>query len=341
MRSLRRPGLAAVGALAVGALVGCSAEGGLEPSDGLGDADGAEVGKDVGLADVAKDAPGEASSDGAADAPGVDPTRAFLHADLWSTFWNDRTRCGAERTFLEICKRRGEGDCSNEQKAWDVCDPTRIVYGQVGPEKSGEPLCQRSTLPAVGGCEAKKYDFDQLRFRWYGAEWEGNWGFATLKLFEDGKDFRGTGETLAFSSIPNAAQSAMAGIADHGLGHGCVLHGVTTGDDKYKKPFGAFAWIEVPTGRPMTIASVASTNFGDKPFAGCNRGAATQAPWITGARGAQLGCVHVLEKVVFSPGKHYFLQYGKLTEVSGPPKVVIDGFALAGLDVTAPSACKR
>ncbi len=321
-------------------LLGCSASGGGE----LAALDGGPPASDsAAIDDAAEDsavAP-EASSD--SSAPPADSgtgARAFLHADLWSTFWNDRTRCGAERTFLEICKRRGEADCANEQKAWDVCDPTKTVYGQVGPEKSGEPLCQRSQFPAVGGCDAKAYDFEKLRFFWYGAEWAGNWPWATLKLFEDGKDIRAGGETIAFSSIPNAAQSAMSGIANHGLGYGCALRGVTTGDDKYKKPFGAFAWIEVPTGRPLTIASVSATNFGDTAFAGCNRGAATQSPWITGARGAQLGCVHVLEKVVFSPGKHYLLQYGKLTETSGPPPAIVAGFKLASIDVGTPSACK-
>jgi len=314
-------------------LLGCSADGGGDVAV-VDDASSADVGTSAdattsdttGTVDVARDL-------------GPPSTRAYLHADVWSTFWNDRTRCGAERTFLEICKRRGEADCSNEQKAWDACDPTKIVYGQVGPEKSGEPLCQRSLFPAVGGCDARVYDFEKLRFYWYGAEWEGNWPWATLKVFEDGKDWRGAGETIAFSSIPNAAQSAMSGIANHGLGSGCALRGVTTGTDKYVRPFGAFAWIEVPTGRPVTLVSVASTNFGDKAFAGCNRGAATQSPWITSARGATLGCVHVLEKVTFQPGKQYLLRYGKLQEIAGPPADLTKVFESVSVDVRTPAPC--
>ncbi len=276
---------------------------------------------------------------------GVDATtgepdaRAYLHADLWSTWWNDRTRCGAERTFLEICQRRGE-DCSLYMQAVAACDPAKIVYGQVGPEKQGEMLCQRGKFPDIGGCVASAYDFDALRFYWYGAEWQGNWPVATLKVFPAGVDWTGGGELVALSNHPGKAQAAMAGIDNHGLGFGCVMPG-SDGDDRYQIPFGGFAWVEVPTGQPVTVVGAGATNFGDMPFAGCNRGQKTQDPWITGAPGAMLGCVYVVENMVFEPGKHYAWRYGQLVEVAGPPAELVAGFALPelGLDVTHRDAC--
>jgi hypothetical protein len=281
------------------------------------------------------------------DAPAADTGSphgpAFLHANLWSVWWNDRTRCGAERTFLHICNARGEPDCSLYQQAYSACNPAQIVYGQVGPEKQSEPLCQQSQYPAVGGCVASKYDFTKLRFWWYGAEWQGNWPVATLKVFAQGQDWKGGGELIALSNVPGAAQAAMAGITNHGLGFGCAMPGVTSGADKYKKPFGGFAWVQVPTDTPVTVAALAATNFADQAFAGCSRGAATQTPWVDAPSGAVLGCVYVQQNVVFKPGRHYYWQYGKIAELgtTAPPKELVDGFALpaVGLDIRTKSAC--
>ncbi|MCA9638372.1 MAG: hypothetical protein KC420_20220, partial [Myxococcales bacterium] len=268
--------------------------------------------------------------------------RAYLHADLWSVWWNDRTRCGAERTFLEICQRRGDA-CSQYQAAVDACDPNMIVYGQVGPEKQGEQLCQRGKYPAVGGCVASAYDFNTLRFYWYGAEWQGNWPWATLKIFPQGADWTGGGELVALSSLPGYTQAAMSQIQNHGYGYGCAMLGTTQGDAKYLRPFGGFAWVEVPTNTPVTLAAAAAPNFADQAFAGCNRGEATQDPWITDAPGAQLGCVYVQENMVFEPGKHYVWRYGKIEALAsaGPPPEVIAGFALpeVGIDVSKRDAC--
>jgi hypothetical protein len=288
---------------------------------------------------AAGDAGASASPASDAQAPAPDDA-AYLHADVWSVWWNDRTRCGAERAFLNICKARG-GDCSTHQQAVDVCDPHQIVYGQVGPEKQGEELCQRGKFPDIGGCDATQFDFEKLRFWWYGAEWQGNWPFATLKLFHQGQDWKGGGEIVAYSSLPGAAQAAMAGTTNHGLGHGCAMLGKTSGDDKYRRPFGGFAWIEVPTDTVLTLAVAAGTNFADQPFQGCSRGSATQTPWIAGAPGAIYGCVYVLENLSFAKGKHYFWQFGKLVEVPGPPQAVIDGFALpeVGIDVQTKAPC--
>lgn len=280
------------------------------------------------------------ATSGTTGAPADD--RAFLHVDAWSVWWNDRTRCGAERTFLEICQLRG-GDCGLYEQAYAACDPGKIVYGQVGPEKQGEALCQRSKVPAIGGCVAADYDFDALRFSWYGAEWQGNWPVATLKVFPQGVDWKGGGELIALSNLPGAAQAAMAGIDNHGLGTGCAMLGVTEGDDKYLRPFGGFAYVEVPTGVPVTVAVMAAGNFADQPFQGCSRGAATQDPWITGAPGAELGCVYVLADVVFTPGKHYAWRYGQLGELPAPapPPELVAGFALpeVGVDLYGPDAC--
>ncbi len=288
------------------------------------------------------DATGDATSSGGVtgDATTGEPDpRAYLHADLWSTWWNDRTRCGAERTFLEICERRGEA-CSLYQQAYAACDPSKIIYGQVGPEKQGEALCQRGKFPAIGGCVASAYDFAALRFYWYGAEWQGNWPVATLKVFPAGADWKGGGELIALSNHPGKAQAAIAAITNHGLDYGCVMPG-SDGDDRYLRPFGAFAWVEVPTGQPVTVVGAAATNFGDMAFAGCNRGQATQDPWVTASSGAQLGCVYVVENMVFEPGKHYAWRYGQLVEVAGPPAEIVAGFALPelGVDVGDRDAC--
>ena len=310
--------------------------GGESATDGAADAT-ADDGTGPGPAD-------DSAGDGASTGGWVpDPNGpAFLHADVWSTFWNDRTRCGAEVTFLEICQRRGEADCSLYESAVAACDPNMIVYGQVGPEQQGNDLCSRGPYPDLGGCIAADYDFETLRFWWYGAEWQGNWPAATLKVFPQGADWTGGGELIALSNLPGHAQAAMSGIDNHGLGYGCTLTGETSGDGAYQKPFGAFAWIEVPTDAPVTVVTAAATNFGDQPFQGCNRGEATQQPWVTGSEGATLGCVYVLD-FQFEPGHHYHWRYGQIVELDAPspPPELVEIFADAtvGIDVSMPAAC--
>jgi len=65
---------------------------------------------------------------------------------------------------------------------------------------------------------------------------------------------------------------------------------------------------------------------------------------VTSAPGAVLGCVYVTENVVLQAGKHYFWQYGKLTELPtpAPPKLIVDAFNLpgVGVDVTNKNNCK-
>lgn len=70
----------------------------------------------------------------------------------------------------------------------------------------------------------------------------------------------------------------MAGISNHGMNSGCSMPGATRGDAAYRTPFGAFAWVEVPTDQPVTVVGAPASNFGDQPFAGCNRGTVTQDP---------------------------------------------------------------
>lgn len=316
-------------------------DGGGWPDTGLDESDGGSA-----EASATTDAqwPSQGDSGGSKDAPSdvipcIGP--AFLHADLWSVWWNDRTRCGAERAFLHQCNNMPGKDCSLYEQAWAACDPWHVVYGQVGPEKQGENLCSRGKFPEVGGCDATRFDFDLLRFWWYGAEWQGNWPVATLKVFPEGADWKGGGELLAFSNVPGATQAAMAGIDNHGFGFGCAMLGQTSGEDKYRRPFGGFAWIEVPTGQPVTVVAASGTNFADQPFQGCQRGGATQDPWINGAPGSVLGCVYVQEGVTFEPGHHYLWQYGTVTQLSAaaPPKELVDGFAMTGVDVQTRDAC--
>ncbi len=268
---------------------------------------------------------------------------AYLHVDVWSTWWNDRTRCGAERAFLEMCQNMGGLDCSLYQQAYDVCDPWKIVYGQVGPEKQGEELCQRGKLPDIGGCVAAQYDYDALQFYWHGAEWQGNWPVATVKLFAAGADWTGGGELIAFSNMPGFAQAAMPGIQNHGLGYGCAMLGTDQGDERYLRPFGGFAWIQVPTGEALTVVGASASNFADQQFQGCSRGEVSQDPWISGAPNAELGCVYVIESMTFEPGHHYLMRYGAITDLGadGPPQLIVDGFALpeVGLDVSTRDAC--
>lgn len=356
--------MATVGALAA-LLVACASGEGL-PGDRRGDGGSSDGGPPEGGADAfaALDGGPDAAVDGAApsdaapDAPPPPDERAFLHANLWSVWWNDRTRCGAERTFLEICQRRDE-DCARYQASVDACDPNLVVYGQVGPEKEGERLCQRGPFPDFGGCDSRDYDFSRLGFWWYGAEWAGNWPVATLKVFEAGGGGDATrylGDGLAAASnLPHHAQAAMASVDNHGLdadGDGarepgaCVMPGATSGDAAYRAPFGGVAWLEVPTDRSVTIVSMASNNFGDMSFAGCSRGAGvgTLEPWIDGAPGSILGCVYA-EDVRFRPGTHYYFRYGRIEELptAGPPAELVEAFARpeVGLDISTREACLR
>jgi hypothetical protein len=334
-------------ALGLGACLACGCGGDDGGTADNGGAGGVSSGGTSGLGGSGAWPGSGGSSTGGAGAGGAgggaaDPN-AYLHADVWSIFWNDRTRCGAERTFLEICQKRAKEDCSLYQSAYSACNPAQIVYGQVGPEKQSESLCQRGKFPDVGGCVASKYDFDKLAFHWYGAEWQGNWGFATLKIFPDGADYKGGGELVALSSHPGAKQAAMSGIANHGLSHGCAMAGGTSGDARYLQPFGAFAWVAVPTGVPVTVVAAAGTNFADQSFAGCSRGSATQSPWVAAPPGSVLGCVYPTESVVFQPGKHYHWHHGVLEELKNPspPARIVEAFGLpdVGKDVSSKAAC--
>ena len=305
---------------------------------------GKEIGqKDSGKIDTGKKDSGKKDSGKKDSAP--PDSSAYLHANVWSTWWNDRTRCGAERTFLRICQKRASGSCSTYQQAVNACNPKQIIYGQVGPEKQNESLCQQSKYPSVGGCVASKYDFDKLRFWWYGAEWQGNWPVATIKIFNKGADWKGGGELIALSSVPGATQAAMSGIKNHGLGYGCAMSGKTSGSkaDKYRRPFGGFAWIKVPTNQALTVAAFAANNFAGYSFAGCSRGAAKQSPWITGSPGATMGCIHV-QDITFKPGKHYYWSYGQIKQLAtaAPPKEIVDGFNLpgVGINIKTKGACK-
>ena len=135
----------------------------------------------------------------------------------------------------------------------------------------------------------------------------------------------------------------MSGTANHGLNYGCAMRGSTSGDNAYRRPFGGFAWIEVPTERSVTVVGMAATNFSDRSFSGCRRGSATQSPWIPGAPGSILGCVYV-HTVTFRPGRHYYFSFGRISELPGvgPPQEIVDGFALSGsgIDVRTRDVCK-
>lgn len=147
---------------------------------------------------------------------------------------------------------------------------------------------------------------------------------------------------LALACACSAGSSDGHGGGSSGGAGGVSASGGVGGADAEPWPSGG--WVEVPAGQPLTIAVASSDNFGNHAFAGCQRGAATQSPWVTSPPGAQLGCVYVNENVVLQAGKHYFWQYGNLTELPtpAPPKLIVDAFKLpgVGIDVTKKDNCK-
>lgn len=167
---------------------------------------------------------------------------------------------------------------------------------------------------------------------------------ATLKVFPQGKDWKGGGELIALSTHPGLTQAAMAGLVNHGLGWGCAMQGQTSGDAAYRTPFGGFAWVEVPVGTKVSVVAMASSNFAGQAFAGCSRGAATRTPWVAAPPGAQLGCVYVQENVTFEAGRHYLWRHGKISQLSasGPPQDLRDAFARPEVskNVATRDACK-
>jgi len=205
------------------------------------------------------------------------------------------------------------------------------------------PGAYATKIAAKTGDDVNLFDFDTLRYWWYGAQWQGNWPFATIKVFEAGADWTTGGELIAYSNLPGRRQAAMENTDNHGIGSGCTMLGETTGDAAYRSPFGAFAWIEVPTDRSVIVVAASSTNFADEPFQGCSRGGATQHPWVTEAPGAAaLGCVYVEERQ-FEPGHHYLWRNGRIEELDQPqpPPDIIDAIAWpeVGLDVHSADAC--
>lgn len=100
------------------------------PSDGArNDAEVADLSRPIDHGSVEAEVP----QDLPAPSPDSTPSGpAYLHADVWSIWWNDRTRCGAERTFLQICQARGEADCSLYQQAYVACNRSRKSTGRSG-----------------------------------------------------------------------------------------------------------------------------------------------------------------------------------------------------------------
>ncbi len=286
--------------------------------------------------------------------------KAYLHVNLWNKFHNFRSWCGTEKTFAWQCRhikaKYPNVDCTSiEQKARDCqtreeANPDDVEYGFVGFKKQDaehQDLCHGSLLDDDGGCDYRRWDLDdKLHFYWYGPRWGSNWPVATVKVFAGaGKKYTDTDEVVGLSNRQATKDRSATGVNRGGtrISTGCVII-QNEGQDEYHAPFGAFAWIEVPTDTPVTVVGVSGAIFGDDFSAfGRDRGsapvlvnhnpsdqAAAAAYWAANPPngGTRVGYSTYTEEVIFKKGKQYYWGHGSIEEVQAVPDDIKAGFAL-------------
>jgi hypothetical protein len=132
---------------------------------------------------------------------------------------------------------------------------------------------------------------------------------------------------------------------------GCTME-TPRDTDRYKQPFGAFAWVEVPTDEVVTVIGTTGTRFGDNAasFSRDNGtapvkklGQSAEDYWRDNPPngGARRGYSIHTEEIIFKKGKQYYWGHGSIREVTAVPDDVKAGFALYQQDVSSPDKCVR
>ncbi|RMH44128.1 MAG: hypothetical protein D6689_03170 [Deltaproteobacteria bacterium] len=316
--------------------------------------DGAGPSPDGAVADAA--GPGGADAT-PSDCPGVGP--AYVHGDLWAFWHNYRVACDRQHKWLWICERRfGAGNCPVEAQRFADCwqatgdfPPSTWDGSTPAPSSPNWGVCQPHHWPEKNDpvrrpgnpvpCDTTQNDYDVLRTAdpRYGVDWwvgQTSMRHFTIKVFEAGTDPRANNGQVdgitALSTHPGDYAAFMDGIDNHG--RGCLP--ALTGDDTDPYPaqnFGAFAWVEVPADRPVTLAASWIGPIGDNIGTTClNRDvygfppsfavhSVDGKPWLVSSP-----CWDVIENVQLAPGRHYVWDlngFRELPSCAGPPESVL------------------
>lgn len=299
---------------------------------------------------------------------------AYLHGDVWYFWHNGRVACDAQHRWLWLCEQRlGAGSCAIERGYYEDCLNAGPYYGPAtncddctpAPHIPNWGVCQPQHFPEKrddrrpdqGGnpCDTRNFDYDALRTsdRRYGLDWWGAGHTAarhmTLKIYDQGQDplaNEGQGDALAvLSTHPGEHEAFMDGRSNHPYAGsarqraGCLPS--LEGDNEQPMPgqnFGAFAWVEVPTDRPVTMAISWHGPVGGDVGLQCLTGkyffpgdfgahGVDGKPWFVSSP-----CWDITSNFQFEPGAHYVIDHmglRKLDGCDGPPAHI--------LDVVAPS----
>ena len=265
-------------------------------------------------------------------------------------------------------QRLGAGHCQTEKQHYQECldgtghygptdapmcndckpAPHAKNYGQCQPhhwpDKRDEPTRPDQNNNA---CDTQGFDYQKLSTsdRYYGLDW---WGAGhallrhmTLKVYEQSVDptsqsHQGQADGLVvLSTHPNEESAFTSKSSNHSYAGstrqkpGCIPP--FTGDTEDPMPdqnFGSFAWVEVPTDRPLNLAvswhglDVEECLPGQKysfPSDFSSRGPSGK-PWFTSSP-----CFDVVRNVQFEPGAHYVWDISGFHKISGcqPPSHVL------------------
>ncbi len=289
---------------------------------------------------------------------------AYLHGDLWAYWYNFRVACDGPHKWWWICEQRQPGQCQIEQAWFEDCWNARGAWPQTSwgedshpaPHSANYGVCQPQHWGDKNGegrrpanpvpCDTTTHDYDRLRTEdpFAGVDW---WAGATgmrhltIKLFEAGANpLASEGHAdgvVALSTHPGDRDALMGDLQNHGPPGGRVGC-VHRPDEDREAPglgqsFGAFAWLEVPTGRPMQVAANWNELVAGNINLGCIQGlyffppqfaehSVEGKPWFTSSP-----CFDV-QQITFEPGRHYLWDLHGLRALpgcSGPPESVLVG----------------
>ncbi len=308
--------------------------------------------------------------------PGEGP--AYLHGDLWAFWFAFRTACDRQHRWWWICEQRLPGQCDTERAWFEDCWQARGAFPRSGwdgstpsPHSPNYGVCQPHHWPEKNDaarrpgnatpCDTTTFDYDVLRTAdpFYGVDWwAGKTGtrHLTVKLFEQGTDpfaSQGKADGIAnLSTHPGNRDALMEDLGNHGFpgARGGCIH-APDGDPEapgLSQSFGAFAWLEVPVGRPVHVAANWNGLLQGDISLECVRGldffpesfgahAVAGKPWFTLSP-----CFDLERSVVFEAGRHYLWDVHGLHVLEGcdgPPESVLAAIPAAKRDGFRSGAC--
>jgi hypothetical protein len=286
---------------------------------------------------------------------------AYVHGDLWAYWHNYRVACDAQHKWLWVCEQRlGADACGPERQRFEDCWNARGDFPASNwenatptPHSPNWGVCQPHHWPEKNSaesrpgndvpCDTSRFDYDTLRTGdpRYGVDW---WAggismrHLSLKVFDGDHDIvtsQGRADGMVnLSTHPGEEEAFMSGLSNHnypGAARDGCLPSLTGGDEEPwpSQNFGAFAWLEVPSARPVTLAASWIGTVGGNIADGCIRQpwafpasfsahSVDGKPWFTSSP-----CWDVQRNVQLEPGAHYLWDvhgFHKMESCDGPPQ---------------------